>query len=104
MASRPGEGEEAEKMDWGKIYTHLLAHLALGGYEAVENRSYLQIITLCSNLPEEIQLKIGLPFGGLPFVGGVPSSSGSNQNEVLNQDRDISVSDIDSICSMFSGL
>jgi hypothetical protein len=80
----------------------LLAHLNIGGYEAIKNRSYPQIILLCQNLPEEIQQKIGLPLGGLPFVGGVPSSG--DQKEILNPDRDISVSDIDSICSLFSGL
>jgi hypothetical protein len=96
VASRPEEGAEAE-VNWGKVYTQLLAHLNLGGYDSIKERSILQLHALMENLPEEIRLKIGLPS---LFGGAAPSGE---QSEVLNQSRDISVSDLDDICSMFAG-
>jgi hypothetical protein len=69
----------------------------MGGYDQIGERTIPQIIAIKEHLPEEIRNKMVFPFGGIPL-------GSSADNEVLNPDRDISVSDIDSICSLFSGL
>lgn len=60
----PDEDSSGEA-DWGKVFTTILAQTSMS-YEDILNRTIPQIEAIMENLPEQMSIKLGIPFSGKP--------------------------------------